>query len=129
MYANLLGLYALTQSHYLWQLDNDESKVNSSEFAELKGIIRPFLGNPLISNLYSLVIQSHEKVHAVSLAAEYRRDCLNWEVFFTPKRRNLGLKHRVLVRVGKRMAIEEVKAEEEESSLIEEDVETSSKPR
>ncbi|ONK73917.1 uncharacterized protein A4U43_C03F910 [Asparagus officinalis] len=81
MYANLLGLYALTQSHYLWQLDNDESKVNSSEFAELKGIIRPFLGNPLISNLYSLVIQSHEKVHAVSLAAEYRRDCLNWEGF------------------------------------------------
>ncbi|WOL00525.1 thyroid adenoma-associated protein [Canna indica] len=56
LYTNLLGIYALSQQPY-----NDEFYL--SKFSELEGIIRPFLRNPLISNLYSLVLQSHERRH------------------------------------------------------------------
>lgn len=59
VYANLLGLYALTQSGSLEQLE-DRHKIYLQEFSDLEGVITPFLQNPLISNLYLLVKQSHE---------------------------------------------------------------------
>ncbi|KAM0889515.1 hypothetical protein ACQ4PT_027645 [Festuca glaucescens] len=58
VYANLLGLYALTQSRSLEQLE-DRHKLYLQEFSDLEGFITPFLKNPLISNLYLLVKRSH----------------------------------------------------------------------
>lgn len=83
LYANLLGIYALTQNHpqSQLQLSDIDNKVYLSEFAELRGVIRPFLRNPLISNLYFLLIQSHEKMIGVSLTAEEYGDCLVWDGF------------------------------------------------
>lgn len=72
LYASLLGIYALTQDQ---SIDN---KDYSTEFAELREIIGPFLRNPLISNLYFLVIRSHD---GVSSLAEECRDCLVWDGF------------------------------------------------
>ena len=65
VYANLLGLYALTQSRSLEQpsrsLEQPEDRHKSylREFSDLEGFITPFLKNPLISNLYLLVKRSH----------------------------------------------------------------------
>lgn len=69
IYANLLGLYALTQGpyedyHSLAEI-TDTYKIYVSEFVELRELIGPFLRNPLICNLYFLVIQSHEKMLGV----------------------------------------------------------------
>ncbi|AQK41237.1 thyroid adenoma-associated protein homolog [Zea mays] len=60
VYAVLLGLYALTQSGSLDQLE-DHCAVYLQEFANLERSITPFLKNPLISNLYALVKLSHER--------------------------------------------------------------------
>ncbi|KAF9591066.1 hypothetical protein IFM89_001276 [Coptis chinensis] len=65
LYANLLGLYAL--SVCLFDRETVICNPNLLDLVELEGIIRPFLRNPLISNLYLLVIQSHEKKHGVAL--------------------------------------------------------------
>jgi len=81
LYANLLSLYALTQSHLLRQLSDNDNKVYLLEFAELRETIRPFLRNPLISNLYYLVIQSHEEMYGVPSAPEYRGAYSVWEGF------------------------------------------------
>uniref|UniRef100_A0A0D3GWS0 Uncharacterized protein n=1 Tax=Oryza barthii TaxID=65489 RepID=A0A0D3GWS0_9ORYZ len=59
VYANLLGLYALAQSQSLEQL-KDRHTEYLKNFSDLDGVITPFLKNPLISNLYSLVKESHE---------------------------------------------------------------------
>jgi len=60
VYAVLLGLYALTQSGSLEQLE-DNRAIYLQEFSNLEGFITPFLKNPLISNLYGLVKLSHER--------------------------------------------------------------------
>ncbi|TVU42986.1 hypothetical protein EJB05_09415 [Eragrostis curvula] len=60
VYANLLGLFALTQLGSLEQL-GDSNAIYLQEFSDLEGSITPFLKNPLISNLYLLVKMSHEK--------------------------------------------------------------------
>ncbi|CAL9185026.1 uncharacterized protein LOC135607932 [Musa acuminata AAA Group] len=64
LYTNLLGLYALSQQPYgvLNSCSTDSHKLYLSEFTQLEGIIKPFLRNPLISDLYNLVIQSHENM-------------------------------------------------------------------
>uniref|UniRef100_A0A0A9CMZ2 Uncharacterized protein n=1 Tax=Arundo donax TaxID=35708 RepID=A0A0A9CMZ2_ARUDO len=59
VYANLLGLYALTQSYSVEQLQQSHA-IYLQEFSDLQGFITPFLKNPLISNLYLLVKLSHE---------------------------------------------------------------------
>lgn len=58
VYANLLGLYALTESRPLEHQD-DRRQSYVQEFSDLEGFITPFLKNPLISNLYFLVKRSH----------------------------------------------------------------------
>ncbi|XP_066350962.1 uncharacterized protein [Miscanthus floridulus] len=60
VYAALLGLYALTQSGSLEQLE-DNCAIYLQEFSNLEGFITPFLKNPLISNIYALVKLSHER--------------------------------------------------------------------
>lgn len=85
IFANLLGLYALIQCpcedyNSLSQI-SDTHKIYVSEFEELRVLIRPFLGNPLISNLYFLVIQSHEKMLGVLLTPEFRGGYSIWDSF------------------------------------------------
>ncbi|KAF9591670.1 hypothetical protein IFM89_005542 [Coptis chinensis] len=65
LYANLLGLYALSMC--LFDRETEICNPNLLDLVELEGIIRPFLRNPVISDLYLLVIQSHEKKHGVAL--------------------------------------------------------------
>ncbi|XP_043704566.1 thyroid adenoma-associated protein homolog [Telopea speciosissima] len=80
LYANLLGLYALSQC-----LFNGEAEIGVpllTDLIELGGTIRPFLRNPLISNLYSLVIQLHErKLGVVDPFSDESGDCFIWEGF------------------------------------------------
>ncbi|XP_042498155.1 thyroid adenoma-associated protein homolog [Macadamia integrifolia] len=81
LYANLLGLYALSQC-----LFNEEAEIGVPllpDLVELGGTIRPFVRNPLISNLYSLVIQLHERKLGVveSFGNESRGDSFIWEGF------------------------------------------------
>ncbi|XP_015696211.1 thyroid adenoma-associated protein homolog [Oryza brachyantha] len=59
VYANLLGLYALAQSQSLEQL-KDRQQMYFKCISDLDGVMTPFLRNPLISNLYSLVKKSHQ---------------------------------------------------------------------
>uniref|UniRef100_A0A0E0LRQ5 Uncharacterized protein n=1 Tax=Oryza punctata TaxID=4537 RepID=A0A0E0LRQ5_ORYPU len=59
VYANLLGLYALAQSQSLEQLKDRHTKYLKN-FSDLDGVVTPFLKNPLISNLYLLVKESHK---------------------------------------------------------------------
>ncbi|OAY85901.1 thyroid adenoma-associated protein homolog [Ananas comosus] len=85
VYADLLGLFSLTQ----YRIDgyssaeqlSDADKLYLSEFSEVAGIIGPFLRNPLISNLYYLVTQSHEKMLGPLQAPQCQQDCLVWDGF------------------------------------------------
>ncbi|XP_028780500.1 thyroid adenoma-associated protein homolog [Neltuma alba] len=61
LYANLLGFYAL--SNCLFRVSSDNEAVGfSSDVVELGRTIKPFLRNPLIANLYLLVLKSHEQM-------------------------------------------------------------------
>ncbi|KAH7652589.1 Armadillo-like helical-containing protein [Dioscorea alata] len=59
LYANLLGLYVLAKNLSCCRSPEDQYL---SKITELKRIIRPYLRNPLIFNLYSLVIKTHENI-------------------------------------------------------------------
>ncbi|XP_027358438.1 thyroid adenoma-associated protein homolog [Abrus precatorius] len=61
LYANLLGFYALSNCIFLVSGNND-AKLLLSDVVVLGRAINPFLRNPLISNLYNLVLKSHEKM-------------------------------------------------------------------
>ncbi|KAJ4975057.1 hypothetical protein NE237_008231 [Protea cynaroides] len=81
LYANLLGLYALSQC-----LFNGEAEIGVpllTDLVELGGTIRPFVGNPLISNLYSLVIHLHVSKLGVAdpFSDEFKDDSSIWEGF------------------------------------------------
>ncbi|XP_068637861.1 uncharacterized protein [Aristolochia californica] len=84
LYANLLGLYCLSQSpfdHYYSPADCEIGKPFLSELTELGEVVKPFLGNPLICNLYLLVVQSHEKMLGVSLHLVDSNSSSRWEGF------------------------------------------------
>ncbi|KAM1824399.1 hypothetical protein ACFX13_023991 [Malus domestica] len=58
LYANLLAFYAL--SNCIFNGKTGDNKHLLSDVAQLGKAIDPFLRNPLISNLYLLVVKSHE---------------------------------------------------------------------
>ncbi|XP_050136033.1 uncharacterized protein LOC126611696 isoform X2 [Malus sylvestris] len=58
LYANLLAFYAL--SNCIFNGKTGDNKHLLSDVAQLGKAINPFLRNPLISNLYLLVVKSHE---------------------------------------------------------------------
>lgn len=60
VYANLLGFYALSNCIFIVSDNNDAELL--SDLVVLGRAINPFLRNPLVSNLYKLVLKSHEKV-------------------------------------------------------------------
>lgn len=61
LYANLLGFYALSNCIFA----GESAENGKSLLADVVGLgefINPFLRNPLILNLYLLVVKSHEKI-------------------------------------------------------------------
>ncbi|OMO79254.1 hypothetical protein CCACVL1_13805 [Corchorus capsularis] len=79
LYANLLGFYAL--SNCISNLEGKDGMPLLSD-VELGKAIDPFLRNPLISNLYLLIIRSHKKNFGAttdSLDTSFR-DCI-WDDF------------------------------------------------
>ncbi|KAL2499961.1 hypothetical protein Adt_25511 [Abeliophyllum distichum] len=82
VYANLLMLHAL--SNCVFQLEPETSEPMLSEVLELVEAIHPFLRNPLIYNLYLLVVKSHEKFFgatATHLTQKWREDGSIWDEF------------------------------------------------
>ncbi|MED6184094.1 hypothetical protein PIB30_044072 [Stylosanthes scabra] len=82
LYANLLGFYALSNCIFLVSGNNDVKKL-LSDVDMLGKAINPFLRNPLISNLYMLVLHSHQKMTtdvADSLCPEMGYDSI-WESY------------------------------------------------
>ncbi|KAL9233763.1 hypothetical protein vseg_008718 [Gypsophila vaccaria] len=63
LYGNLLGFYVLSKCILNEAVDDDMSLL--SDVIELEESIRPFLGNPLVCNLYTLVVRLHEEKVAV----------------------------------------------------------------
>ncbi|XWS44293.1 hypothetical protein CRYUN_Cryun15aG0032500 [Craigia yunnanensis] len=59
LYANLLGFYVL--SNCIFHLETKDGMHLLSDVVELGKTIDPFLRNPLISNLYLLIVRLHEK--------------------------------------------------------------------
>jgi hypothetical protein len=60
IHANLLGFYALSNCFFI-VLDNNNAEL-LPDVVVLGRTINPFLRNPLIFNLYKLVLKSHEKI-------------------------------------------------------------------
>ncbi|KAL2335520.1 hypothetical protein Fmac_016733 [Flemingia macrophylla] len=83
LYANLLGFYALSNSIFLVS-DNNDANLLLSDVVVLGRAINPFLRNPLISNLFKLVLKSHEKMadddFADGLFPEMGNYCI-WDSF------------------------------------------------
>lgn len=65
LYANLLAIYALSRNKSLEKIKSEGNKVYLLEFAEVREVIKPFLRNPLIFNLFSLVMLSHVKMNGI----------------------------------------------------------------
>ncbi|CAK8533521.1 unnamed protein product [Lathyrus sativus] len=66
IYANLLGFYALSNCIFIVS-DNNDAKL-LSDLVVLGRAINPFFRNPLVSNLYKLVLKSHEKIMTEDVA-------------------------------------------------------------
>ncbi|MCL7023252.1 hypothetical protein MKW94_028758 [Papaver nudicaule] len=82
VYANLLGLYTL--SRCLFNFETDICMPQLSDLVKLGTVMASFLKNPLISNLYLLMIQSHEKMLGCakdSSSPAARTDLAVWEGF------------------------------------------------
>lgn len=60
LYANLLGIYVVTRC--IFDAETTSGKSLLSDMIELGGKISPFLRNPLICNLYLLVVSLHEQM-------------------------------------------------------------------
>jgi hypothetical protein len=66
IHANLLGFYALSNCIFIVS-DNNNAEL-LPDVVVLGRTINPFLRNPLISNLYKLVLKSHEKIMTEDVA-------------------------------------------------------------
>ncbi|GFY87036.1 hypothetical protein Acr_05g0006750 [Actinidia rufa] len=77
LYANLLGFYTLSKCSFVGEPENGTSLV--ADVFELGETIKPFLRNPVILNLYLLVVELHEKMAGV--AAGNVEDGSKWDGF------------------------------------------------
>ncbi|KAK9114150.1 hypothetical protein Syun_020947 [Stephania yunnanensis] len=81
LYASLLGLYALSQCLFLREIE-----ISTPEFKELIDLgemMKPYLNNPVLYNMYWLVLQSHRITSDVAIdSLELSSgDSLIWEGF------------------------------------------------
>lgn len=82
LYANLLGFYAL--SCCIFNRKTEDGKALLSDVVELGRTINPYLRNPLVLNLYLLVVRSHEKIIGATVAhfiPGSREDDTIWDGF------------------------------------------------
>ncbi|KAL0350899.1 UNVERIFIED_CONTAM: hypothetical protein Sradi_4239100 [Sesamum radiatum] len=82
LYSNLLAFYVL--SNCIIKEEHDNFGQLLSEVSGLGEAIDPFLGNPLISNLFSIVVNSHEKylgATADNLPQKWRINDSTWDEF------------------------------------------------
>ncbi|KAL0450561.1 UNVERIFIED_CONTAM: hypothetical protein Slati_1612500 [Sesamum latifolium] len=82
LYSNLLAFYVL--SNCILKEEHDNCGHLLSEVSGLGEAINPFLGNPLISNLFSMVVNSHEKylgATAGNLPQKWRINDSTWDEF------------------------------------------------
>ncbi|KAF5196748.1 Thyroid adenoma-associated protein-like protein [Thalictrum thalictroides] len=81
LYANMLGLHALSRCHF--DRKSEICMPQLSDLVDLERVIRPFLRNPLICNLYLLIVQAHERHCGVAidpLGPKTSKDSYIWEV-------------------------------------------------
>ncbi|KAJ0043711.1 hypothetical protein Pint_19237 [Pistacia integerrima] len=80
VYANLLGFYALSNCIFNGEIEDGMSLL--TDVVKLGKIISPFIRNPLIHNLYLLVVKLHEKKIGASTeqTVEFTNDMI-WEAF------------------------------------------------
>ncbi|KAL8137371.1 hypothetical protein V2J09_003372 [Rumex salicifolius] len=64
LYANLLGIFVLSKCLFALQVDSGKDAL--VEVVNLGNVIKPFLRNPLIFNLYALVIKMHKEAVGAS---------------------------------------------------------------
>lgn len=82
IYANLLGFYALSNCIFSGKIEDGTALL--SDIVELGRTINPYLRNPLVSNLYLLVVKLHEETIGVTIAnsvAGSREDVTIWDGF------------------------------------------------
>nr|XP_017257991.1 PREDICTED: thyroid adenoma-associated protein homolog isoform X2 [Daucus carota subsp. sativus] len=82
VYVNLLAFYSLSKCIFTGDYSDKVSLL--SELEELGGAIKPFLSNPFISNLYSLVVKSHEHMIGANVGSFYEREDDSLWVGFDP---------------------------------------------
>jgi hypothetical protein len=81
LYANLLAFYTLSKC--IFNGNTEDGTPLLSDVVELGRTINPFLRNPLIFNLYLLVVRLHQNnvgTTADHLIPEFRDDCI-WDGF------------------------------------------------
>ncbi|KAL7140955.1 hypothetical protein ABFS83_08G021900 [Erythranthe nasuta] len=83
VYANLVAFYALSKCVLKEEPENSGAML-LSEVDAIGEAIKPFLGNPLIYNLYSVLVKSHEKCfgrNGDNLGGNWRRGDSDWVEF------------------------------------------------
>ncbi|CAH2045000.1 unnamed protein product [Thlaspi arvense] len=61
LYGNLLGLYVFSDCVFRSSTDSNDKKTLFSDMVELGEAMKPFLRNPLVSNMFRVVVRLHEK--------------------------------------------------------------------
>ncbi|ESQ32617.1 hypothetical protein EUTSA_v10003503mg [Eutrema salsugineum] len=61
LYGNLLGLYVFSDSVFRLSTDGNDKKSLLADMVELGESLKPFLRNPLVSNMFRVVVKLHEK--------------------------------------------------------------------
>lgn len=61
LYGNLLGLYVFSNCVLRFSTDGNDKKAMFADMVELGEALKPFLRNPLVSNMFRVVVGLHEK--------------------------------------------------------------------
>ncbi|CAH8388771.1 unnamed protein product [Eruca vesicaria subsp. sativa] len=61
LYGNLLGLYVFSNCIFRFSAHSNDKKVMFADIVELGEALKPFLRNPLVSNMFRVVVGLHEK--------------------------------------------------------------------
>ncbi|KAG2264040.1 hypothetical protein Bca52824_071119 [Brassica carinata] len=61
LYGNLLGLYVFSNCILRFSTDGNDKKAMFADMVELGEALKPFLRNPLVSNMFRVVVGLHEK--------------------------------------------------------------------
>lgn len=83
LFANLLGYYTLSKCIIDGKFTDTESM--ASQVVDLKDTLTDFIGNPMISNLYALIIKLHKEIAESSIADTLQKQveecCSIWSDF------------------------------------------------